>query len=234
MPHILSIETALETCGIAVGKDGEVVAIREKTGENVHATHLTILIDEVLKEAGIAAKELSAISLSQGPGSYTGLRIGSSAAKGMCYALDIPLIAIDTLKIMAKTALSIGVQGLLCPMIDARRMEVYYAVYDAELNQLHDTEPAVVTEDFLSELLAIHKVNFCGNGMPKCKPMLEQSSNAVFMDNIGPSAAEQLALAFEKFNAKEFEELIRFEPFYLKNFVPGAAGGKMLRALKKD
>jgi tRNA threonylcarbamoyladenosine biosynthesis protein TsaB len=234
MPRILSIETALESCGVALGKDGRVLSTLEKTGENVHATQLTVMIDEILKNAGITTKELNAVSISQGPGSYTGLRIGSSAAKGICYALDIPLIAVDTLKIMAKTALAAGEKGLLCPMIDARRMEVYYSVYDKDLNQVGDTEAAVVTGDFLSDLLIENKVIFFGNGMPKCRELLSKNENAFFIGDIKPSPAEQLVLAFEKYDAKEFEDIIRFEPFYLKNFVPGAAGGRMLRALKKD
>jgi tRNA threonylcarbamoyladenosine biosynthesis protein TsaB len=234
MSYILSIETALETCGVAVGKEGEVLSVREKTGDNVHATQLTILIDEVLKETGISMKDLNAISLSQGPGSYTGLRIGSSAAKGICYALNIPLIAVDTLLIMSKTALAKGAEGLLCPMIDARRMEVYYAIYDKELNLISETEPEVVTEVFLEDILDKKPVTFFGNGMPKCRELLSHHKNAHFLDEIRPSAAEQLGLAFEKFHNKEFQDIIRFEPFYLKNFVPGAAGGKMLRALKKE
>jgi tRNA threonylcarbamoyladenosine biosynthesis protein TsaB len=234
MAIILSIETALETCGVALGKDGKLLSTREKTGENVHATRLTVLIDEIIKEAGITMRDLGAVSISQGPGSYTGLRIGSSAAKGICYALDIPLIAVDTLQIIAKTALSSGAHALLCPMIDARRIEVYYAVYDNNLEQVRETEPAIMTEDFLSDLLHENEVAFFGNGMPKCRELLSRNLNANFIDSIKPSPAEQLALAFEKYNQKEFEDIIRFEPFYLKNFVPGMPGGKMLRALKKD
>lgn len=222
MATILAIETALDTCSVAVGKEGRVLASKEETGFNLHSSRLTILIEEVLADAGLKINSLQAVCVSKGPGSYTGLRIGVSVAKGLCYALDLPLIGLNTLESMARRVIGMRAYEsiMYCPMIDARRMEVYYALLDNKEFFLHPTSPAIVTPAFLADELSGQKIVFFGNGMPKCRELIE-SKNALFVENIYSRADELIAPAEEAFAKAEFENLFNFEPFYLKEFMAG-------------
>ena len=172
----------------------------------------------MLAEAGVEPKDLDAVALSIGPGSYTGLRIGTSFAKGLCYGSDLKLITIPTLKIIAQNAkekYSIEDDALLCPMIDARRMEVYNCTYDASLGQVRETQPEIIDENSFAEILQSKKVYFCGNGAAKCKPFITHE-NAIFLDEVYPLATSMIALSEEAYAEDNFADVAYFEPFYLK------------------
>jgi len=203
---------------VALAKEGNTIFIKEIAEQNFsHSEKLHLFIDEALKQAGISYKELAAIALSKGPGSYTGLRIGASTAKGLCFALDIPLIALDSLQILALQVTHQG--GLIIPMIDARRMEVYTATFDSNHNKISDTQALIIDENSFSQIT--QKIYFIGDGAEKCKPFL-QRENLIFLDQIiYPSAQEMSLLSYEKFVAQEFEDIAYFEPFYLKEFFTG-------------
>ena len=223
MAFILHIETATAKCSVAVSNDNELLSLRESTEKNSHAEVITLFIDEVLKEAGLTVDSIDAVAVSKGPGSYTGLRIGVSTAKGLCYALDAPLIAVSTLQTMAyglSKKYSTEKNILFCPMIDARRMEVYNAVYDANNKEIKSISADIITQEFLNEFLNKNKIIFFGDGAEKCKTVLKHS-NAFFVDDILPSAVDMIDPVFEKFLTKEFEDVAYFEPFYLKDFVAG-------------
>jgi tRNA threonylcarbamoyladenosine biosynthesis protein TsaB len=223
MTYILHIETATARCSVALSKDRQLLALRESMKKNSHASLITIFIEEVTKEAAISINSINAVAVSKGPGSYTGLRIGVSAAKGLCYALDVPLIAVSTLQTMAYGLSRKYLKKdnlLFCPMIDARRMEVYHAVYDSENKEIISISAEIITYDFLHDLLNKNKIIFFGDGAEKCKSVLK-NSNAIFIDDILPSASDMIEPVFEKFLEKEFEDLAYFEPFYLKDFVAG-------------
>lgn len=227
MALILSLETSTTVCSVALASDYTMLALKEENARYTHAEHITLYIQEVLKQAGRTFSELDAIAVSMGPGSYTGLRIGVSTAKGLCFALDKPLIAIPTLKSMATSQFSTPdsqLPLLLCPMIDARRMEVYCAVYDNYFNEVRKTEAVIITENSFTDLLKENTVYFFGDGAVKCKEVLGIHKNAVFIDNIFPSAKYLAKLAYDSFSRQRFENLALFEPFYLKDFV---AGGKL-------
>jgi tRNA threonylcarbamoyladenosine biosynthesis protein TsaB len=200
-----------------VADEKKVLAIREVNQGYTHAENLHVFIGEILNEAGLAWKEISAVAVSKGPGSYTGLRIGVSAAKGFCYALNIPLISVDTL-----AALTAGVVNseeiYYCPMLDARRMEVYCAVYDKDLKEKLPVQALVLDEVSIQKFNLGKPVCFFGEGMPKAKTLLEKVEGASFKENIIPSAKYMIQAAWEKFNAKQFEDTAWFEPFYLKDF----------------
>ena len=217
MAYILNIETSTKNCSVSIAKNGEVVAIKElNNGNYSHAEVLHVFIDDILKSNGILSSELDAIAVSKGPGSYTGLRIGGSAAKGLSFAHNIPLISVDTLKALAS---SINVtDGYIVPMIDARRLEVYASVFDSELNLVSPTEAKVINSDSYQEYLESQKVYFLGDGSEKCKSILTHK-NAHFIDNHHPSAKEMAILSYDKFKKEEFEDVADFEPFYLKDFI---------------
>jgi len=217
---ILNIETATTMCSVSIGKDGKLVALKELNGDYTHAENLTLFIEAVVKQAGIQLSDLDAIAVSKGPGSYTGLRIGVSTAKGLCYSLDKPLIAINTLQHLSLT-LSEGEGILLCPMIDARRMEVYCAVYDSNGNEIVPTAAEIIDENSFADLLKKGKMVFFGDGAAKCKETFASNSNAIFRDDIYPSAKNMIPLSEKAFNAKQLEGVAYFEPFYLKDFVAG-------------
>lgn len=215
--YILNFETATKNCSVSISKSGTLIALEElNTGGYSHAEKLHVFIEKVLGKAGIVFSDLAAVSVGKGPGSYTGLRIGVSAAKGICYALDIPLIAIETLTILAQQA-TVS-EGCIVPLLDARRLEVYSAVFDKNYLQIRATEAQIIDEQSFSEYLKKGKVFFIGDGAEKCKELILHK-NAVFIDNAFPSANEMVSLAFEKFEKKEFEDVAYFEPFYLKDFV---------------
>lgn len=223
MRNILLIETASKVCSVGLAEGNKIIALREdKSMQYSHSTFLTTFIEEVVKEAGSAFPKLDAVSVSMGPGSYTGLRIGVSAAKGLCYALDIPLIAINTLKSLAAVAVESGNvhADFFVPMIDARRMEVYNAVYDNSLSEIRETSAEIIDENAFSDFLEKGKVAFFGDGAAKCRDVIKHS-NALFFDDIHPGVKGMLNFALEKFLQKQFEDLAYFEPFYLKDFVAG-------------
>ena len=232
MIRILHIETSTLVCSIALAIDGKVAELKESFVRNAHAENITVFSEMVIQNAGLTFNDLDAISVSKGPGSYTGLRIGVSTAKGFCYAMDKPLVAINTLHSMAS-----GMAGktknpdeyLFCPMIDARRMEVYAAFFDGELNFVRDTKAVIIDEDSFSDILNTHKVIFGGDGLAKCKNILAQSKNAYFIDEFFPSAAFGAELSYQKYRAGELEDVAYFEPFYLKDFVAGIPRVKGLK-----
>lgn len=216
MPYILNIETATKNCSVAIAKEGKTLLCREMAEEGYsHAEKLHVFIEEVLQELHLTFKDLSAVAVSQGPGSYTGLRIGVSAAKGLCFALNLPLIAIDTLQILA-SQVTIA-EGIIVPMIDARRMEVYSAVYNAQFEKIREVRAEIITEESFDDVKEI--INFVGDCSEKCKTVLHKD-NFVFLDEIiYPSAKEMGQLSFDKFNANDFVDVAYFEPYYLKDFM---------------
>jgi len=223
MSLILGIETSTKICSVAISENGKLLALKEEGGAYSHSEKLTLFIQEVLKEAGKTLQELDVVAISKGPGSYTGLRIGVSAAKGLCYGLDIPLISVSTLQAMAKNPSLIPNKGddslLFCPMIDARRMEVYTALFNLNNEEVEPVSAKIIDEDSFSEHLKTHQVVFFGDGAEKCQETLGHHSNALFLKEGLPSAEYVNQLAFTKFEGKEFEDVAYFEPYYLKDFM---------------
>lgn len=217
MALLLNIETATKNCSVSLAKNGQLLAIKElNDGNYSHAEKLHVFIKEVLAEANVSNQEIDAVAVSKGPGSYTGLRIGVSTAKGLCFALDKPLIAIETLQSLA-TAISVE-SGCIVPMLDARRMEVYAAVYNKNQEQVRNIQAEIIDENsFLTEL-SQGTVTFLGDGATKCKEVIKHE-NAVFIEGVLPSAKEMANLSFQKYQQKDFEDVAYFEPFYLKDFV---------------
>lgn len=223
MSYILCVETATEICSIALLQDDVLIALEENHEGNSHASQITILIEAVMKKAGIELKQLDAIAVSKGPGSYTGLRVGVSTAKGLCYALTIPLIGINTLNSLANGFIHqypqfINAQSLFIPMLDARRMEVYCAVFNNKIEVIKETEAKIIDEHSFNDLPQALALYFFGSGALKCKPVVSHP-NAFFVEDIVCSAANMNKIAFELFNKKQFEDVAYFEPFYLKDFV---------------
>jgi len=217
LAFILNIETSTKNCSVSLSENGKIIALKEiNDGNYSHAEKLHVFIDSVLNEAGIKLQQLDAVAISKGPGSFTGLRIGVSAAKGLCFALDIPLISINTLQSLA---LQVDTEkGAIIPMLDARRMEVYSAVFDMDYNQIKETEAQILDETSFQNYLEDDNVYFIGDGVPKTKEIISHP-NAFFIDDKLPSANEMAMLAFQKFNQNDFENSAYFEPFYLKDFV---------------
>lgn len=214
--YILNIETATKNCSVSISKNGKVIALKELCEANFsHAEKLHPFISDCLKEINLTFEELNAIAVSKGPGSFTGLRIGVSAAKGLCFALDIPLISILTLESLAN-AISID-NGLIIPLLDARRMEVYTAVFDKNHQSIKETFNHILEEQSFLSYLNKDKVYFLGDGTEKTKEIIKHP-NAVFLENYYPSAKEMASLSYQKFNDSKFEDLAYFEPFYLKDF----------------
>jgi tRNA threonylcarbamoyladenosine biosynthesis protein TsaB len=223
MALILNIETATQMCSVALAKDGEVLFSKEKNGEYSHAENLTVFIEEVMQHTGYSLSAIDAVAVSKGPGSYTGLRIGVSVAKGLCYALDKPLVAIETLKQMAKGIADVQQQDVLyCPMIDARRMEVYCALYDKQQNVISPTEAKIMDAHSFENDLAKQVILFFGDGAIKCKQVLAHQPNAHFLENIFPSAVVMASLSEQAFQQKQLEDVAYFVPYYLKDFVSTA------------
>ncbi|TXE18015.1 tRNA (adenosine(37)-N6)-threonylcarbamoyltransferase complex dimerization subunit type 1 TsaB [Psychroserpens burtonensis] len=217
MSIILSIETSTKNCSVSLSKQGETLVLKEDYNINYsHAELLHVFIDDVLKTANIKKTEIDAIAVSKGPGSYTGLRIGVSAAKGLCYALDKPLISVSTLHALARQLDT--QEGVIVPMLDARRMEVYSAIYDYEFNLIRKIEAQILDELSFKEELNNGKVFFIGNGTEKTKALLSHD-NAVYIDNKLPSSNEMSALAYNKYIIGDTEDVAYFEPFYLKDFI---------------
>ncbi|MGG7034989.1 MAG: tRNA (adenosine(37)-N6)-threonylcarbamoyltransferase complex dimerization subunit type 1 TsaB [Flavobacterium sp.] len=216
MAYILNIETATKNCSVSLAKDGETVICKEISDQGYsHAEKLHVFIEEIIKETGLDFKDLSAIAISQGPGSYTGLRIGVSSAKGLCFALNIPLIAVDTLQILASQVKVDN--GFIVPMLDARRMEVYSAVFNSKLEKTKEVEAEIITEESYVDYQ--EPMCFVGDCQEKLKPVLTKS-NFYFLENVVfPSAKEMSALSYAKFQNNDFVDVAYFEPYYLKDFV---------------
>jgi len=218
MALILNLETATKNCSVGLAQNGLTIAIKEFAGEGyTHAEKLHVFIEDVLKEAKLAFSDLNAIAVSMGPGSYTGLRIGVSAAKGLCYALTIPLIAIDTLELLARKITING--GVIIPMIDARRMESYTAVFDAGHNKIRETKAEVIGDDFFDDIAGT--IHLVGDGAAKYHEVLPAGKFIYHEDAIYPSAAEMAALSFNKYKISDTVDVAYFEPFYLKDFIAG-------------
>lgn len=227
-PVILCIETSTKICSVAIVQEGKVLALKESCDESYsHAENLTVFIEKACKQSNILLKEIDAVAVGKGPGSFTGLRIGVSTAKGVCYALNKPLIGIHSLEAMAVGAIknishNCFTPSLFCTMIDARRMEVYCAVYNEQMNEIKKPSAEVIHKNSFSELLKDYKIFFIGDGAEKCRQKIKHP-NAVFTEKIGLSAQFMMPLAEQKFKANEFETLAYFEPFYLKDFVGGGS-----------
>ena len=219
MAWILCIETATKSCSVALAKYGHLVAVKEEVSEKYsHSEKLTVFIEQLLQQEGLKVSDLDAIAVSSGPGSYTGLRIGVSTAKGLCYASDVPLIALSTLDTMAQAMKDKYPEAQLCPMLDARRMEVYCALYSK--SQASPVVAKIIDQDSFAEELAKGSLLFFGDGADKCKDVLTHT-NAHFELGVYPSATNMIPLAHEKFQNQVFEDVAYFEPFYLKDFLPG-------------
>nr|WP_314835659.1 tRNA (adenosine(37)-N6)-threonylcarbamoyltransferase complex dimerization subunit type 1 TsaB [uncultured Flavobacterium sp.] len=216
MSYILNIETATKNCSVALAKEGKTILCKEIAEEGYsHAERLHVFIEEIVKEAGITFSDLAAIAVSQGPGSYTGLRIGVSAAKGLCYALGIPLIAVDTLQTLA-SQITVS-DGLIIPMIDARRMEVYSAVFDVNHQNKRETQAEIIDDNSFQGY--DETLYFIGDCAAKCKSVLTKD-NFVFLENIKyPSAKEMSRLSYEKYKISDTVDVAYFEPYYLKDFM---------------
>lgn len=232
MSAILHIETSTRVCSVGVSVQGKLVAYQEDNSQNYsHSSVLTPFIEKTLQQAELHIGDLSAVAISMGPGSYTGLRIGVSTAKGICYALDIPLIAVDTLHAMATHAAGVlqqddhlrslrGENTLLCPMIDARRMEVYYNLFDHQLNPLQQTQARIIDSDTFKDLEEQKTLILMGDGSQKCQQVMGRPDTH-FLPWILPSVKGMVSLAQKKYDQKDFVDVAYFEPFYLKDFVAG-------------
>ena len=226
MASILCIETSTEVCSVALAVSGIAVATKEDTSGRNHAQMLTRFVEEVMKAKNISFNQLDAVAVSGGPGSYTGLRIGVSIAKGLCYASGLPMISIPALEALAHHVINLpdilgnrnDLPVLYCPMIDARRMEVYTAIYNDHLVKVRDIQADIIDHSSFTTFLQHHKIIFFGNGAEKCK-MTIQHPNAFFLENIGNSAVYMAALAEAAFEADNFVNVAYYEPFYLKDFV---------------
>ncbi|NIK73865.1 tRNA threonylcarbamoyladenosine biosynthesis protein TsaB [Thermonema lapsum] len=226
---ILSIETATDVCSVALHQEGALLASFSLHLPQAHGKHLASLIDKMKQELSLDLKQLNAIAVSKGPGSYTGLRIGVATAKGLCYVLQKPLIAVNTLEAMAHRVqqLKLIKEAWMCPMMDARRMEVYCMLIDEQGKVQMPTEAKIIDQNSFGELLSTKYVIFFGNGMPKCRPLLEAHERALFMEHIIPHAEDVGALAWQRFQEGAFEDIAYFEPFYLKDFIAGKPKSKL-------
>ena len=236
MALILNIETSTEVCSVTLALNGQLLFKKESTEGLNHSKVLTVFIDELFKENNLKTESIDAVAVSKGPGSYTGLRIGVSVAKGLCYGLNIPLISINSLEVLGIYAAqnlseyelpNDGIPVLFCPLIDARRMEVYTALYNLQGEELRPVSAEIIDEHFLSELLENHKILFFGNGAEKCKNIIKHK-NAFFEGPMLTSAQFMQSISERKFNNGEFENVAYFEPFYLKNFVATIPRNKIL------
>lgn len=221
MAYILNIDTATSVCSVSIAENGKLIAIKESSDEKSHSSMLTVFIEEILNKAGIKIENIDAVAVSGGPGSYTGLRIGVSAAKGICYGLNIPLISVDNLYALATFEIekinNVQKNALFCPMIDARRMEVYCQIVNGNNEIIKDTFAEIITEESFAEF-SEEKIYYFGNGAEKCMSVLD-SKKFELIPNIVNSSEKMIKISYEKFLNKQFENLAYYEPFYLKDFV---------------
>lgn len=217
MALVLNIETATTNCSVSLSKDGETLVLKEDNSAGYsHAETLHVFMDDVFKAAKLNPLGIDAVAVSRGPGSYTGLRIGVSSAKGLCFALNKPLIAVDTLESLAHQVNSDD--GYIVPMLDARRMEVYSAIYNSKLELYREIKSEILTEESYSNLLSQSKVYFVGNGVEKTKSIIKHP-NAIFIEDKLPSANEMSKLSEIKYKISDTEDVAYFEPYYLKDFI---------------
>lgn len=228
MATILQIETATQVCSAALSHNGVTIAIKEETDRNIHASKLTLFIEEIMQAENLKYQDLDAIAVSKGPGSYTGLRIGVSTAKGLCFALDKPLICINTLEMMANGYMQKhpNFGGLLIPMIDARRMEVFTAVYTNKLAYRDAVSAKIIDDKSFRLELTNNYIAFFGDGAAKCQNTIDSPNAHFSLDNFN-SAANMSNLALKAFQEKHFEDVAYFEPYYLKDFVATAPKPKI-------
>ncbi|MBC8266985.1 MAG: tRNA (adenosine(37)-N6)-threonylcarbamoyltransferase complex dimerization subunit type 1 TsaB [Flavobacteriales bacterium] len=220
MALILLIETATKSCSVSLSSENKIIATKHEVNEQYsHAEKLTVFITELFKNQDFIMQDLDAVAVSKGPGSYTGLRIGTSTAKGLCFALDVPLISVSTLKAMAFGMAKKEKSDLYCPMIDARRMEVYNAFYDKNNKKIRGVQADIIDNESYQKELE-EKVLFFGDGAEKCKGIIKHK-NAKFLDGIYPNSKDMIVLANQKYTNKDFEDVAYFEPFYLKDFIAG-------------
>ena len=218
MAFILNIETATKNCSVSLAKGGVTIALKEFAGEGyTHAEKLHVFMEEILQQANLGFKDLNAIAVSMGPGSYTGLRIGVSAAKGLCYALGVPLLAIDTLELLARK-ITIS-EGVIIPMVDARRMEAYTAIFDGSYTKVRETKAEIITTDFFADVEGT--IHLVGDGAAKYHEVLPKGKFVYYPEVLYPSAAEMSALSFNKYKISDTVDVAYFEPFYLKDFIAG-------------
>jgi len=233
MAFLLLIETSGIVCSVALSKGYTLLAINESHIKNSHSELICDFTHDVLKKAHADISALDAVVVSMGPGSYTGLRIGVSVAKGLCYALEKPLISVGTLAAMAFGATAFHKDlledAIFCPMIDARRMEIYTALYDFHNKEIMPPSAEIINEASFSDILQHQKVMFFGDGMEKCKHLLQKHKNANFLDNFQASAAYMVSEGFRKYQVQQFEDIAGFEPFYLKEFIAGKPNVKGLK-----
>lgn len=225
MPLLLCIETSTSVCSVSLVHDGKILAIRESSGSMRHAEQTVVFIEEVFHSSGVPKTDIDGVAVSGGPGSYTGLRIGVSTAKGLCWALDKPLLAVPTLMAMASGALLSGgfdcEDALLCPMIDARRMEVYSATYDSSLKVVAAVDALIIEEGSFSEIMKSSVTWFFGDGMPKCKSLLQVHPNARFLDDFVLTSFHLYAPAALALKQGRTDHIGLYEPFYFKEFIAG-------------
>lgn len=233
---ILCIETSTTVCSVALAAGGNVIFEKVSYDGPSHAALLGVFVEEALRVMKGQEASLDAVAVSCGPGSYTGLRIGVSLAKGICFGYGVPLIAIPTLKLLAYTAIQthkLDSSALYCALLDARRMEVYAAIYDADLSVVRDTVAEIVTADTYASVLLNNEVAFFGNGASKCKEVI-QSPNACFLEDIHPLAVNMVPLAVASYEKSDFVDAAYYEPFYLKEFQATIAKNKVLGNIKND
>lgn len=233
MALLLCVETSTAACSVALAKDGELFFLKEDSSGKSHSMMLLPFINEVLINNNININDIDAFAVSKGPGSYTGLRIGVSTIKGLAYALEKPVIAIDTLKAMAfgiKEMYNSKINNIsfFCPLIDARRMEVYSALYDADNQQVRNTMAEIIDDNSFSEFLDKGMVCFAGDALEKCKIYLKKNKNALFVEDFLPSAQWMCNIAEQNYSNQDFVDTAYFEPFYLKDFVAGKPNVKGL------
>ena len=234
MSLILCIETGTDICSVGIARDGELMSLRESDQGRDHAKQVAVFVDELLRETGVKPDELDAVAVGMGPGSYTGLRIGVSFAKGLCYGLNIPLLAVGSLEALTDVAIKdyeagiIQVEGwdeaLLCPMVDARRMEVYTQIFNSRCESQSEVSAEIITEDSFSQWRSKGKLVIFGNGAAKCQEMLP---DAIYID-VAPSARGLTRIAHQLFEAGKTVDIAYFEPFYLKDFVVIPSKKKLL------
>lgn len=219
MALILSLETSTSVCSASIHECGRLIATSEVHIAQSTASKLALLIKNIEKISGVVLKQLNAVGIASGPGSYTGLRIGTSTAKGICHALNIPLISFNTLDLLAYQINKLNFRAaILCPMIDARRMEVYCKLLDAKLNTVQPIQAKIIDGISFFEFLKKSEIIFFGDGAPKCRDTIIHE-NAVFIENVYPTSSALGELVFQKYELKQLENLVHFEPFYLKEFV---------------
>ncbi len=219
MAYILHIESTSTVCSVAVSDNETLIAIKEINNGFSHAENLHVFIRDLLQQSHLNITQINAISVSSGPGSYTGLRIGFATAKGLSYALNIPLIKVDTLKSLSKSVIdSVKKDAYYCPLIDARRMEVYYALHTYDLKENQKPNNLVMTPESINVFDLDKSIYFFGDGLEKSKPLINTLNDFYFIENIMPSAKHLITLAFQKFKESDFEDLAYAEPFYLKDF----------------